>query len=99
MSYGYGYNYYPAPGGRTQIDWGNVQFSNFSNVQYSRPEFSDAEDDAENQYQGETNSTYFNIYGLFVLLSHLQAEMDTPNHSQWRQCLHHQHYQRKIRKS
>lgn len=53
MSYGYGYDYYPGPGGRTQIDWSNVQFSNFSNVQYSRPEFSDAEDDAENQYQGE----------------------------------------------
>ncbi|KLP06505.1 uncharacterized protein Y057_3548 [Fusarium fujikuroi] len=51
MSYGYGYNYYP--GSRTQIDWGHVQFSDFSNVQYSRPEFSDAEDDpGKDEYEG-----------------------------------------------
>ncbi|UZP35952.1 hypothetical protein NXS19_003768 [Fusarium pseudograminearum] len=28
------------------------KFSNFSNVQYSQPELSDAEDDVENPYQG-----------------------------------------------
>ncbi|KAF5646471.1 uncharacterized protein FTJAE_2079 [Fusarium tjaetaba] len=51
MSYSYGYNYYP--GSRTQIDWGHVQFSDFSNVQYSRPEFSDAEDDpGKDEYEG-----------------------------------------------
>ncbi|KAF4440459.1 hypothetical protein FACUT_3368 [Fusarium acutatum] len=51
MSYGYGYDYYP--GSRTQIDWGHVQFSDFSNVQYSRPEFSDAEDDpGKDEYEG-----------------------------------------------
>ncbi|KAG5807468.1 hypothetical protein H9Q74_008301 [Fusarium xylarioides] len=36
-----------SPGGitdRTTIDWGKVDFSDFSNVQYSRPEFSDADD-------------------------------------------------------
>jgi hypothetical protein len=52
MSYGYGYDYYP--GSRTQIDWGHVQFSDFSNVQYSRPDFSDAEDDpGKDEYEGE----------------------------------------------
>ncbi|PCD35268.1 hypothetical protein AU210_007850 [Fusarium oxysporum f. sp. radicis-cucumerinum] len=51
MSYGYGYDYYP--GSRTQIDWGHVQFSDFSNVQYSRPDFSDAEDDpGKDEYEG-----------------------------------------------
>ncbi|KAF4956628.1 hypothetical protein FGADI_3698 [Fusarium gaditjirri] len=51
MSYGYGYDYYS--GSRTQIDWGHVQFSDFSNVQYSRPEFSDAEDDpGKDEYEG-----------------------------------------------
>ncbi|KAF5711219.1 hypothetical protein FMUND_9054 [Fusarium mundagurra] len=51
MSYGYGYDYYP--GSRTQIDWGHVQFSDFSNVQYSRPEFSDAEDEpGKDEYEG-----------------------------------------------
>ncbi|KAM5375520.1 hypothetical protein ACJA88_007415 [Fusarium oxysporum] len=52
MSYGYGYDYYP--GSRTQIDWGHVQFSDFSNVQYSRPDFSDAEDDpGKDEYEEE----------------------------------------------
>lgn len=68
MSYGYGYNYnYPVPSGRTQINWGNVQFSNFSNVQYSQPELSDAEDDGENPYQGELNLIYFEIFCLFYI--------------------------------
>ncbi|KAF5582348.1 hypothetical protein FPCIR_9611 [Fusarium pseudocircinatum] len=55
MSYGYGYDYYP--GSRTQIDWGHVQFSDFSNVQYSRPEFSDAEDDpGKDEYEAPAPS-------------------------------------------
>jgi hypothetical protein len=51
MDSGYYGSYYP--GNRTHIDWNHVQFSNFSNIQYSRPDFSDTEDQERDEYQGE----------------------------------------------
>ena len=51
MDSGYYGSYYP--GNRTHIDWNHVQFSNFSNIQYSRPDFSDTEDQERDESQGE----------------------------------------------
>lgn len=73
MSYGYGYGYgygydqgqHYYPSGRTQVDLSHVQYSDFSNVQYSRPEISDAEEDPE--YEGELCFCIRDSLGIHLL--------------------------------